>query len=144
MNKLLIWGVACKLSVEEIKSYNGPVFYLGHPDVNKPGSISTPCRIVFNSSAKFLNHSLNDYWVKGQDLINNLLGVVLRFREWKIGFSADISKMHHTIKLSEMDQHIHQFLWRDMNWYKQLEIYVITSVSFRDKPASWCNCYISP
>ena len=70
-------GVARKLPVEEINSYNGPVFYLGHHDVNKPGSISTPCRIVSNSSAKLLNHSLNDYWVKGPDLVNNLLGVVL-------------------------------------------------------------------
>ena len=73
-------GVARKLN-EADRMYEGPVYYISHHEVLKPESKSTPCRIVFNSSAKFMNSTLNDYWVKGPDLVNNLLGILIRFRE---------------------------------------------------------------
>ena len=40
-------------------------------------SLSTPCRIVFNSSARIFGHALNDYWVKGPNLLTNLSGISL-------------------------------------------------------------------
>ena len=128
-------GVARKLSKEEIQNYDGPIFYIGHHEVMKPDSASTPCRIVFNSSAKFSNHILNDYWVKGPDLMNNLAGILMRFREEKVGITGDIRKMYHTIKTSVLDQHTHRFLWRDLQECRRPDVYVITSVSFGDKPA---------
>ena len=66
-------GAAQKLSQAELDTYEGPTFYLSHHEVLKPDSESTPCRIVFNSSAKFKGHVLNDYWAKGPDMLNNLL-----------------------------------------------------------------------
>ena len=54
-------GVHRKLSESEIKEYDGPIHYISHHEVLKSDSTSTPCRIVFNSSAKFHGHSLNDY-----------------------------------------------------------------------------------
>ena len=42
---------------------------------------TTPICIVFNSSAPFHGHQLNDYWIKGPDLLNNLLAVTFQFRE---------------------------------------------------------------
>ena len=128
-------GVARKLTIQEKEEYEGPIHYLSHHEVLKPESESTPCRIVFNSSAKFMNQSLNDYWVKGPDLINNLLGVLIRFRENVVGVAGDISKMYHTVKISELDQHTHRFLWRNMEDERCPDTYIITSVSFGDKPA---------
>ena len=74
-------GVATKLSNEEIVKHTGPIHYISHHEVLKPESSSTPCRIVFNSSAKFKNHVLNKYWYKGPDFVNNLLAILIKFRE---------------------------------------------------------------
>ena len=67
-----------KLSEKQLKEYNGPVHYISHHAVFRPESKSTPVRIVFNSSAVFQGHRLNDYWMKGPDLLNDLFGVVQR------------------------------------------------------------------
>ena len=128
-------GVARMLTVDEQKNYNGPVHYIGHHEVFKPDSKSTPCRIVFNSSANFRGHVLNDYWAKGPDLLNNLLGILIRFREEKVAITGDIKKMYHAVKISLLDQHTHRFLWRDMETDREPDTYAITSVSFGDKPA---------
>ena len=93
-------GVARKLSGCEMKQYSGPVHYISHHDIMNPESISTPCRIVYNSSCNYKGHILNDYWAKGSSLINNLPGILLRFRENYIGVAGDIKKMYHAIKIS--------------------------------------------
>ena len=129
-------GVAKKLSAEDMRMYQGPVYYISHHEVIKPDSMSTPCRIVFNSSARYLNQTLNDYWAKGPDMLNNLLAVLLRFRENKVAVAGDISKMYHTIAMSEQDQHTHRFLWRKMNEQCKPDVYTMTAVSFGDKPAA--------
>ena len=133
MEDMLNRGVARKLSSKEMEEYDGPVHYLSHHDVISE-SESTPLRIVFNSSAVYHGHKLNDYWAKGPDLINNLLGVLLRFRENKIVLIGDIKKMYHSVKIGVLDQHTHRFLWRDMMNCTP-DTYVMTIVSFGDKPA---------
>ena len=72
-------GVARKLTKTELRNYKGPIHYISHHEVLKPDSKSTPVRTVFNSSAKYMGHVLNEYWAKGPDLLNNLLAVLLRF-----------------------------------------------------------------
>ena len=131
---ILARNVARKLSKEEhnkLTNYIGPTHYIAHHEVLKPESKSTPVRIVFNSSANYMGHVLNEYWEKGPDLLNNLLGVLIRFRENK----GDIKKMYHTVKTSELDQHTHRFLWRNMNSKREPDTYIIQRVSFGDKPS---------
>ena len=126
-----------KLSEKELTEYKGPVHYISHHAVLRPESNSTPVRIVFNSSAVFQGHRLNDYWMKGPDLLNDLFGVVLRFRENEVAFIGDISKMYHRIRIPEADQHIHvhRFLWRNLEKDRALDVYVKTVLTFGDKPA---------
>ena len=69
------------LSIEELKSYKGPICYITHHEIVRPKKKSTPIRIVFNSSASYKGHRLNDYWMKGPDLLNNLFGILLRSQE---------------------------------------------------------------
>ena len=102
-----------KLSNEELESYKGPVHYISHHEVVRPEKKSTPIRIVFNSSASYKGHRLNDYWMKGPDLLNSSFGVLLRFRENEVAISADISKMYHRVLIPEQDQHVHRYLWRN-------------------------------
>ena len=40
-----------------------------------------------------MGHMLNDYWAKGPHLLNDLLGVLIRFRENNIAIIGDIKKM---------------------------------------------------
>ena len=135
INDMFERNVARKLTDDEIRDYSGPVHYLPHHEVMKPDSQSTPCRIVFNSSAVFKGHVLNDYWAKGADLINSLLGVLLRFREENVPIIGDISKMYHAVGISEKDQHTHRFLWRSLDEQRKPDICVMTAVSFGDRPA---------
>ena len=126
---------ARKLSKEETESYKGPVHYVAHHAVIKPEKKSTPVRIVFNSSAVYKGHCLNDYWMKGPDLLNSLFGVILRFREERVAIVGDISKMYHRVLIPEEDQHVHRFLWRDLQEEKEPDVYVKTTLTFGDKPA---------
>ena len=129
-------GVAVKLSKKEQSEYKGPVHYLPHHEVINENSKSTPLRIVFNASAKFHGKCLNDFWAKGPDLLNDQLGILLRFREHNIGIAGDIRKMYHAIKLSSgLERHTHRFLWRDLDLKRNPDIYTLTSVSFGDRPA---------
>lgn len=97
MNEMCEMGFARKLSQEEIKNYQGPVHYISYHAVTRPDSKSTPIRIVFNSSSSFQGHVLNKYWMKGPDLLNNLFGVILRFREKECALLGDLSKMYHRV-----------------------------------------------
>ena len=66
---------------------------MAHHAVLKPSSKTTPLRIVFNSSAQFKGHILNDYWAKGPNVfLNTLFGMLIRFRENYVGFMGDMSK----------------------------------------------------
>ena len=126
---------ARKLTEEETRRHTGPVHYISHHEVLRPESKSTPVRIVFNSSAVFQGHKLNDYWMKGPDLLNDLFGVVLRFRENQVTFMGDISKMYHRIRIPETDLHVHRFLWRNLQTHCEPDVYVKTVLTFGDKPA---------
>ena len=66
-------------------------------------------------------------------LIGNLLGVLLRFREEKVAFVGDISKMFLQILLRESDCQLHRFLWRDLDTSKEPDIYALLRVTFGDK-----------
>lgn len=78
------------LTNTEINSYEGPVHYISHHEVLKPGSKSTPLQIVFNPSASFMGHVLNNYWMKGPKVLNDLISVLLKFRENQIALVGDI------------------------------------------------------
>lgn len=128
-------GVARKLEREESDSYVGPIHYRHHHEVMKPGSSSTPMRIVFDSSSTYQGHQLNSYWAKGPDVLNSMLGVLLRMRQEEVVVVGDISRMYHTIKLDRKDQHTHRFLWRSFDLSKPPEHYVLTTVTFGDRPS---------
>ena len=128
-------GVSRKLTDEEMQKHEGPVHYIHHHEVLKPDSMSTPVRIVFNSSASFMGHALNGYWAKGPDFINNMFGILVRFREHPVAITADISKMYNSILMSERDQHVHRYLWRGLQTSCEPNHYALTAVPFGDRPS---------
>ena len=77
---------------------------------------STPVRLCFDASRRQNGFpSMNDCLYKGPDrFVNNLLAVLLGFRNGRVGCAADIAKFHNKVFLIEKDVHMQQFLWRDM------------------------------
>ena len=78
---------------------------------------------------------LNDFWAKGPDILNSLIGVLLRFRQDTVAIAGDIAKMYHTVKITKLDQHTHRFVWRNLD-NRSPDQYVLTTVTFGDKPSS--------
>lgn len=97
--------------------------YVPHHAVIRPKK-STPVRIVFNLSSVYQGHMLNDYWLKEPDLLNSLFGLVLRFREREVAVMGDISKMYNHVLIPEGDQHVHRFLWRNLEMEREPDVYV--------------------
>ncbi|CAG2210029.1 unnamed protein product [Mytilus edulis] len=86
-----------------------PLFGVYHP--RKPEQI----RGVFDASAKFNNVSLNDQLLQGPDLINSLLGILIRFRKEMVGVVADIQQMFHSFLVQEEHRDFLRFLWHKDN-----------------------------
>lgn len=59
----------------------------------------------------------------------------MRFRERQVAVIGDISKMYHRILIPVKDQHVHRFLWRDMEIGRDPDVYIKTVLTFGDKPA---------
>lgn len=86
--------------------------YLPHHPVKKD-SLTTPIRIVYDCSFKenVDSPSLNDCLEKGPQLLNEMVGILLRFRIWCYAITSDIEKAFLNIKLHENDREFTKFLW---------------------------------
>ncbi|KAL7299392.1 hypothetical protein TKK_0007958 [Trichogramma kaykai] len=98
-----------------------PCFGARNP--NKPGKV----RLVFDAAAKSWGVCFNDLLNKGPDLINSLIGVIMRFRRYAIAFKGD---MFLKVKLREHDWNAQRFLWRDRDRASEPKEFVMTSLLF--------------
>ena len=98
--------------VSKCEKREGPIFYLPHRPVVREDSITTKVRPVFDASAKGYNGvSLNDCLETGPNLLPNLLGLLTRFRRWKVAVTANMAKAFLQIRVHEADQNVLRFLW---------------------------------
>ena len=78
----------------------------------KPTSTTTKLRAVFDASAQSSSGaSLNDLLLPGPTVYAPLQDILLRFRQHRIGLTADVSKMFRIIELHPKDKDLHRFLW---------------------------------
>lgn len=94
--------------------------YLPHRPEFKDNS-TAPIRPVFDASCKqkdFL--SLNDCLAKGQNLIELIPGLLLDFRQGKIGIISDIKKAFLQISIERSDRDFLRFLWRKISEQKEI------------------------
>ena len=131
-------GAAVILSQEEVDDWKHDYYYLPHLAVKQPKK-STPVRLCFDASRRQGGYpSLNDCLMKGPErFMNNLLSVLIGFRNGRIGCAADISKFHNRVYLTDKDMHMQRFLWRDMKIDLQPQTYAVCVNNFGVKPA---NC----
>lgn len=101
VNDYIEKGYATEVTKSEMNTNR--VWYLPHhPVINehKPGKV----RVVFDCAATYQGRSLNSELLQGPDLMNSLVGVLLRFRQDKIAIAADIEAMFHQVKVIEEDR----------------------------------------
>ncbi|XP_034382324.1 uncharacterized protein LOC117726257 [Cyclopterus lumpus] len=88
----------------------GERWYIPHHGVyhaRKPDKL----RVVFDCSARYKGTSLNYHLLPGPDMLNNLSGVLLRFRRHPVALMCDIEKMFHQFHVKEVDRNYLRFLW---------------------------------
>lgn len=81
---------------------------------NNSGGQPNDLRVVFNASSRTTNGtSLNDHLLIGPKLQNDLAAVILRWRQYRYVYSADIAKMYRQIKIDPRDLDYQRILWTD-------------------------------
>ena len=114
-------------------------WYVPHHPVenpNKPGKVRRVC----NAASKFRGISLNDNLLTGPDLLQNLIGIIFRFREQKIAITADIEAMFLQVKVPPEDCKVLRFLWRD-NPNESIKVYEYGRHIFGAKSSPTCANY---
>ena len=66
---------------------------------HKPQNVRRVC----NAAAKFRGNYLNDMLLLGPDLLQNLVGIIFRFREHRIALTADIKAMFLQVEVPPQD-----------------------------------------
>ncbi len=84
------------ISDSKLASYTGPINYITHHTVLKPGSLSTPVRLVSNSSFRNGATNLNDLMVKGPNSLADLYSNLLKFRSYQVTLVFDITKAYNS------------------------------------------------
>ena len=87
--------------------------YILHHAVITPEKSTTKIRIVYDASAKIKRNakSLNECLYRGPVILEDLCGLLLRFRMKKIGLVSDIEKAFLQVGLHETDRDVTRFLW---------------------------------
>ena len=85
-------------------------WFLPHHAVFKKSN-PEKCRVVFDCAAQFKGVSLNDVILQGPNFLNNLAGVLIRFRKEPVAVIGDIKLMFHQCFVVEQDRRFLRFLW---------------------------------
>ena len=128
--------------VQNLDHHEGVLHYMPHFPVFKSDSATTKMRIVYDASARMSpkSPSLNDCLHTGPNLMQDLTGILLKFRTHKKAFSADIEKAFLQIELNSLDRDATRFLWlKDINQpvdsKSNLEAYRFCRVLFGATPS---------
>ena len=86
-------GYARKVSPTEFAAREPKnTWYLPHHAVTNPNKVGK-IHVVFDAAASHKGTSLNDQLVTGPDLLNSLVGIIMRFRIHAVAMIADIEAM---------------------------------------------------
>ncbi|KYN11439.1 hypothetical protein ALC57_16407 [Trachymyrmex cornetzi] len=91
-----------------------PVCYLSHHGVMKESSLTTKLRVVFNASAPTSTGvSINDLQMVGPTIQQELLTILLSFRQHPYVVDADIAMMYRQVNIEPTQRSLQQILWRE-------------------------------
>ena len=110
--------------------------YIPHHAVITPDRKTTKVRIVYVTSAKAMKgrKSLNECLYHGPVILEDLCGLLLRFRTHKVALTRDIEKAFLQVGLQPTDRDVTRFLWLKDHTKPltkdNLQIYRFTRVPF--------------
>ena len=136
IQKALDRGAAIKLTEQEIADWKGPVNYIAQHGVIQD-SVTTPFRVVSNSSLKNGTYSLNECLIRGPNSLNSMLDISLRFRCHQEGMVFDLTKAYNRLKTGPVERHLRRFVWRFSPKDDWID-FALDSVAFGDLPAANC------
>ena len=82
--------------------------------VTREDKTSTQHRLVINAAKEFDGICLNDYIARTPDVMNELYGVLLRFRIHRVAYTADIQKMFLQIETEPADRQYLRILYQPL------------------------------
>ena len=106
--------------------------------MHNPGSETTPFRVVTNSSCPdpVTRESLNGIMAKGPNCLADQWEVLIRFRNYVLSFTSDVTKAYYSMLTGLLEKHIRRIIWRDCNKDDRWRVFAYVAVSFGDKPAA--------
>ena len=101
--------------VEQTNDTENNGYFLPHHGVIRQDKETSKLRIAFDGSAKPSedDFSLNDCLEKGPNSVPLLFDIIVRFREYPIGLTADIEKAFHQVQIAPQDREMIKCLWFD-------------------------------
>ncbi|XP_072946527.1 uncharacterized protein [Epargyreus clarus] len=109
---------------------NSCSYFLPHHGVFRESSSTTKLRTVFDASAITTSGlSLNDIQMVGPTIQDDLLSILLRFRQHKIVISGDIEKMYRSIDINPIQRSLQQIIFRS-DPSKPLKTYTLNTVTY--------------
>ena len=116
----------------------GPGYFIPWRTVYKESSLSTPCRMVFDASARTPNggESLNNILAKGQNKLAKIMSVLMKFRTKRSAFTADVSMAYNGVKLHVEHYKYQRYLWReDLNPANPLIVMIVRTLIYGVRPS---------
>ena len=89
---------------------DGKLWYLCHHGAYHPAK-PNKIRIAFDCSAEYASRSIKKELLVGPDMTNQIIGILIRFRQRKVAFVADIEKMFFQVLVSKEHRSLLPFLW---------------------------------
>jgi len=116
--------------VQPSTASNSQIVYLPHHPVIRETSTTTRLRIVFNASSLTANGtSLNSHLEIGPKLQTELTSILLRWRQHKYVYTADIAKMYRQILIDARDRDYQRIVWYNSD-HSTIQDYQLLTVTY--------------
>lgn len=118
------------MTLNTTNDIQSPSYFLPHHGVVRESSTTTKLRVVFDASARTTTkRSLNDIQMTGPVVQDDLMSILLRFRQHKYIISADIEKMYRQIEIHNSQRPLQQIIWR-FGPNEPLQTYTLNTVTY--------------
>ncbi|XP_038117006.1 uncharacterized protein LOC119769172 [Culex quinquefasciatus] len=123
--------------VEPDEKDKTPSCYLPHHPVFKDSSTTTKVRVVFDgSAATSTGFSLNQALCVGPVVQEDLLSLLLRFRNYPVALVADAAKMYRQVLVHPEDRRLQRIFWR-FSPDSPIQTYELQTVTYGLAPSAY-------
>ena len=138
VNKMITKEIFKELSDEEIINLGSrPHNFCMFNHVFNDKSVSTPYRMISNTSAVSASTTISVEMMTPKKVLNSQVGSLIRFRLYPIGLAGDIKSAYHTILVDLESTYLRLFFWwADLPQCTKARIFRQLSQSFGDPGAS--------